>query len=142
MGYWHDYSNLPDYERFKKLDHDIASEYLYPSYATVEYSSELANKIEKAKTLKVNPVERKIIIDGEEYEYGVEEDVSFDTYSCETEEECERLSKQVEEEAKELYEKYEEYNKEKKDGCYWGFLENSNPDGYFASLIYICPVKR
>lgn len=43
-------------------------------------------------------------------------------------------------EAKELYKRFKKLDKTDKD-CYYAFLENNNPDGYVAALIYITPEK-
>jgi len=139
--YYEDLSKYPPDERLGELEHFIAGEYLYPSYAYVELPEKVTELVEKAKEVKIDSAIHTIVIDGRKYDYFFEDEVHFDPYLCEDEEECERWREDVMSEAEKLREKAEKYNREMKDGCYWGLFENANEDFYVASLLAVCPVK-
>ena len=108
--------------------------YLYPSYADVELDPRFERILKNAKKVKVIPEGDtvRILVDGEEYLAGIEDEVSFLYHEASEDEQ-----KAVLEEAKQLKERFEEHSRKpeyEKKGKYYFIIENENPDGYESSI--------
>jgi transcription initiation factor IIE alpha subunit len=117
----------------QEVIHAIARLYLYPSYADVELDPRFERLVKRARNVLAPLTDNVIILDGKEYRYGIEDDVTWTYYDEPLTRSAER---QLIREVNSLYRKFKKLIKTDKES-YYAFLENSNPDGYIASLIYI-----
>ncbi|MEM2569231.1 MAG: hypothetical protein QXT67_04755 [Candidatus Bathyarchaeia archaeon] len=116
-------------EKIDLVKSAIAKLYLYRSYADVEIGEKFYKIIESAKSVDYDWESGNLIIDGKKYRFDVEEETYFE-YPVSASE-----RKAVFREARRLY---REFKKREKNELL-AFIENSNPDGYVAAIVWIEP---